>query len=415
MSNFQNTPQNVDLFTRYMMEGFDEHEHIAVSTVWLPFFGDAKYGGRTLFSPDRNAVDIDIKKANEKYAKMRLRGEGGPQTIGSNIKGLKSEKFTSITRKYPLMEDFFPITAEQLNWRSFGQSADAPGDKQSRFRRLALAGSNEIIRRFVRSFNLLAGESVLEGQQSAIFGTTKTDLIYDFYRNPNLTFTVANAWDTGTGTVLADLDEACRRVQIYGKTRPSAFFTKGSVLNAMVENTNFSNLADNLRFNLIGIGSSDKMGANQVSTMPSSYQKFIDSGWNYRGWVETPEGYTLNIFTTPDYVQEDDDTLTDMVPDGWGLVCNPFVRCDRHFGPDEWLPPTSSKIAFYNETLGFNLLAPPLPGKIKGSSDLVRPDMFSYNAFENENHTNFTIEVQSAPIFVTTHTDAFCTLKGMTS
>jgi len=409
MADFTASPQNVDLFTRYMMEGFDESEHIAVSTVFLPFFTS----GKTLFSPDRNAVDIDIKRGNEKYAKMRLRGPGS-HTIGTEIKGLRSTKFTSVSRKYPLMEDEHVIESSQLNWRSFGVSAEADRSKQAALRKLAVDGSNEIIRRMVRSQNLLARESILNGQMSAIFGTAKSDLIYDFYRHTDLTFTVATAWDNA-GTVMADLDTACQRVQRNGKVVPEAFFTKGSVLTAMIENADFASKADNRRFNLIGIGSTEAMGANPVSSMSSKYQKFIDSGWIYRGWIQTTEGYMLQIFVTPDVVEEDSGTFTDMVPDGWGLVCNPFVRCDRMFGPDEKLPAIPQRVQLYEQLLGISLSTPNIPVNIKDRGALIRPDMFSYSASVNEKWTNISITVQSAPIFVTTHTDAFCTMKGLTT
>jgi hypothetical protein len=414
MTLLNTTPQNADLFTRYMIDGFDEHEHIAVSTVWLPFFGDPATGGKTLFSPDRNVVDIDIKKANEKYAKMRMRGVGS-QTLGTLIKGLKNEKYTSISRTYPLMEDFHVITADQLNQRAFNDNPYMDATKQQRLRKLAVSGSNEIIRRFVRSFNLLARESIIDGQMSAIFGTVNSDLIYDMYRHPDLTMTVTNAWDTGAGDVMGDLDTICQRVQRLGKVPPDAFFTKGAVTTAMMENTAFGALADNRRFNLIGMGSSDRLGENPISSMPPRYQKFVDAGWNYKGWVQTSEGYMIHVFVTPDYVEEDSGTFTDQVPDGYGIVCNTSVRCDRYFGPDEKMPIIPMRQEMYRQLLGIDLMIPSIPPMIKNAGALIRPDMFYYDIFGNENWTNVTVQVQAAPIFVTTHTDAFATLKGLTS
>jgi hypothetical protein len=397
-----------------MIDGFDEHEIIAVSTVWLPFFGDPNAeGSKTLFSPDRNAVDIDIKRGNEKYAKMRLRGSGS-QTLGANIDGLRAEKFSSISRKYPLMEELYPINAEQLDWRSFNDNPYMDSDKQSRLRKLAKHGADEIMRRMTRSFNLLAREAIIEGQMSALFSTTNPDYIYDFYRHPDLTYTVGTAWDAA-GDVMSDLDEACQRVQRLGKTRPDAFFTKGAVTTAMTENTNFSNLADNRRFNLVGIGSSDRVGENPITSMPSRYQKFVNSGWNYKGWIQTSEGYMLHIFVTPDYVEEDDETFTDMVPDGYGILCNTLARCDRYFGPDEKLPITPSRARVYEELFGIGLMIPNDQLNIKNRNALIRPDMFYYDAYANENWTNITIRAQSAPIYATIHTDAFCTMKGLTT
>ena len=409
-----NTPQTPDLFTRYMVDGFNENDIISVGTPWLPFFGDPNAeGSQTLFSPNRNALDIDIMKGNEKYAKMRLRGSG-TQNIGEIIKGLRSEQFTTVSRTYPLMEDYGSISAAQLDERLFNENPYMDKTKQASFRTLARRQYNEIIRRFVRSFNLLAKQSILEGVQDAIFGTTNSDLQYDFYRDSDLFYTAPIAWDQTNAVIMANLDTICERVHQKGKKKPDAYFGAGDTIDAMINGTTFASQASNRRFNLTGIGSSDKVGANPVSTMPAKYQKFVDNGWMYRGWIQTPKGYELHLFTTTDYVEEDNGDITPMIPDGTGLVCYSQARCDRYFGPDERLPITPQRQRMYEEFMGIGIGAS-LPANIDNPGALVRPDMFYFDGWPNELWTNFQLRCQSAPIYATTHTDAFGVISGLTT
>lgn len=411
MGNYYGSPQNSDLLTRYWIEKFDEKDVIETSTVWLPFFSNRA----PLFTPDKLTLDIDIKRGNQKYSKMRTRGSA-EYTIGDNINGVKSDRFTNIARVFPLMEDFGAVSADQLNLRSFGESPFMDSGKQGRLRKIALNQMQEITRRMVRGHNLLARSSILEGFQPAIFGTTETGLQYDMYRHADMTFTVANAWDTGGATIWADLEEASARVHHNGQVKPDAFFTKGAVITAMIENADFSSKADNRRFNLIGIGASDKSGANPVTSMPSKYQKYIDAGWMYRGWVQLSSGYELHVFVTNDWYEEDAGTIVDQVPDQYGLVCATDARADRYFGPDEKLPLTSGDTREMTELTGIDFTAPPVSGLgIKNPNGLIMPEMFYFDMYKAEDRSNLTIRGQSAPIYVTTHTDVYCTLKNLTT
>lgn len=413
MSTLTQNPTTVDSFTRYMQEMFDENEFKQISTCWLPFFGDVAAGGsKTLFSPDKNVVDIHIKKAKQSYAKMRLRGIP-TETIGDTIKRLMSEKYTSISRTYPLMEDKGSIGAEQLLDVGFGKNPYMDTTKQQRMRELAINIFNEIAPRFVAGFNLLAKDSILTGFQPAIFGTTDSGLKYDMLRSSNLFDSPTTAWDQSGATILADIDEMCFRVKTEGNLIPDAIFTSGTVIRAMKNNEEFSNLANNRRFNIVGLGSSDSVGENPISTMPTYYQKFVDSGWIYIGWLLTDSGYKLNIFTTPDFTQEDNGDVIKLMDDDKALVCSTKARCDRYFGPSEMLPITPTMAREQNELFGIALSVIDTSIQIKNKNALIRPDMFYTHAFRNQENTNATIKVQSAPIYATIHTDAFGVLEDL--
>jgi hypothetical protein len=396
-----------------MQEMFDENMFKHVSTCWLPFFGDATAGGsKTLFSPDRNVVDIQIKKAKMSYAKMRLRGIP-TDNIGDTIKRLRNERYTSVSRTFPLMEDAGSIGAEQLLDVGFGNNPYMDTTKQQRMRELAVDMFNEIAPRFVSGFNLLAKDSILTGFQPAIFGTTDSGLKYDFLRSTNLFNSPTTEWNVSGATILADIDDMCTRVFREGKLKPDAMFTSGTVINAMINDADFSSLADNRRFNLVGIGSSNKMGENPITTMPTQYNKFVQSGWLYKGWIQTPEGYELHLFVTPDYTQEDNGDVIELMDSDKALICSTQARCDRYFGPSEMLPFTPSMIREQEEIFGISLSVVNTSIMIKNKSALIRPDMFYTHAWRNQGNTNATVRVQSAPIFPTIHTDAFGVLEDL--
>jgi len=176
------TPNPQDLFSRFMIGTFDEKKIIGVSTGFLSFFGNpAASGSETIYSPDSNQVDIDIIRGNERLAALVPRGGFG-RIIGTGQKNLRSEKFSEISRKFPLIVEEGDITADNLLNRIAGEN---PYDHKTRIGRLRYHAAkirDESTRRILRTNELLAAESVLTGKMSAILGTTDTNLQYDFRR-----------------------------------------------------------------------------------------------------------------------------------------------------------------------------------------------------------------------------------------
>ena len=99
---FQNsTPVPQDLFSRIMVEMYDEKDIIGVPTVGQAIFGRSENGSKTIFSPDSNLVDIDIVRGNEKTAALVPRGTVS-RHLGSLQKNTRIEQGSSFSRKYPL-------------------------------------------------------------------------------------------------------------------------------------------------------------------------------------------------------------------------------------------------------------------------------------------------------------------------
>ena len=98
------TPATQDLFTRFMVEAFDDREIIAAPTAWQAFFGSPLSMGKTIFSPDKSDVDIDIIRGNEKTAALIPRGTIS-RPLGSTQADMQGGKMTAFSRKYPLSEE----------------------------------------------------------------------------------------------------------------------------------------------------------------------------------------------------------------------------------------------------------------------------------------------------------------------
>ena len=396
------TPNTVDLFSRFMVEYFDEKEVIAVPTAFQAFFG--KPGSETIFSPDSNDVDIDIVRGNEKIAALIPRGSVS-RSLGSLQKNQNVENYTSFSRKYPLAEEEGDITGSQLLNRVAGENPYERNTRQARMRRLGAKIHMESIRRLVRMFEVLSAQSVLTGIQDAIIGTSNTDLQYDFRRNANLTVTPANTWNSGSQDILGDIDGICDSIREYGKIQPNAMFLGGDAMDAFIKDTTVKDVADNRRFELIEVSSN--------FPVPPEYDRFVNSGWNARGRLRTPKGYVLWMFTNFDGYENSAGTFTKYMPEDEVLVTSTMARADRYFGPPETLPLIPQRIELYTEMFGINPMAPMMPPNIKNQGSIIDPGMFYCDAYVSNDWKKVSIRTQSAPIFATTQTDAFGLLQNL--
>ena len=391
------TPQTQDLFTRFMVEAFDDREKMPVSTGLQAFFGNPSAGGRTLFSPDANVVDIDIVRGNEKIAALIPRGTVS-RPLGSLQSNLQDGKFSTFSRKYPLAEEEGDINADKILNRIPGEQPYQANTRQGRMRYHALQIHMESIRRIVRMFEVLAAQSLTTGTQDAIIGTTNTDLQYDFRRNSTHTVTVGTAWSNVAADALGDIDGINKKIRANGKTTPDIIIMGDTAFSNFLNNTVVKEQADNRRFELI-----------QVTTgnpVPEKYNRFVEGGLIPRGRLRTPGGFTLWMFTYIDGFEDSAGTFTKYILDDQVLIGSVSVRCDRYFGPPERLPISNTDRELYAEYFGISLDAPPMPD-IKSTGAVIDPNMFYSDAYKSVDRKKISIRTQSGPIFATTHTDAF--------
>lgn len=392
------TPVVQDLFSRFMAGAYDEKQIVSVSTGFQAFFGRPENGSETIFSPDSNAVDIDIIRGNERTAALIPRGTVS-RSLGSLQKNVRSERMSTFSRKYPLSEEEGDITGDILLNRVSGEN---PYDRMTRMDRLryhALKIHHENIRRQVRLFEVLAAQSVLTGKQDAILGTSNTDLQYDFRRNATHTVTVGTSWAGGSANILGDIDAACAKVRANGRTMPDMMLLGATAMNSFVKDTTVAVLADNRRFDFMAVGMNNPV--------PPKFQRFVDGGFIPQGKLRTPAGYELWLFTYLDIYNDTAGTATKYLPDDKVVIASSGARCDRYFGPPENLPMVPMREALYRDYFGFDPMAAPMPAKMRAAGNVIDPSMFYCDAYVSQDWKKITVRTQSAPIFATTMTDAF--------
>jgi len=399
------TPNAVDVYSRYMDAMFDLKDVIGVSTVWQQFFGKPQFGNsKTVYSPNSEVIDIDIMGANERTAKLIPRGTDSRNT-GPNQRNTTTQYFSTFSRVFPFAEEMGDISASQINKRVAGENPYEGRDKFDRMRMLAMEHHKEHIRRYVRLFELLAGSSLLTGQMPAILGTANADLIYDWNRNAALTITPAVPWNNAAADILGDIDGAFDTVRQIGKVKFNVMFMAGDVAQAFFNSETLRQLGgDNTGFTLVRAG--------QNAPVPGMFQSLVDAGADYRGFLITPQGRQLELFTYNDYYDDADGDPQPYMPAGTAFLAYYGARCDRYFGPSERLPMLSIDNVMYQEMFGFSPMSAPMPDKIMGSG-IITSDMFYCDAYRSADNKKVTIRTQSAPIFATTQTNSFATLNNL--
>lgn len=398
------TPVPQDLFSRFMAQAYDEKQIVSVSTGFQAFFGDPANGAQTIFSPDANNVDIDIIRGNERTAALIPRGAIS-RSLGSLQKNIRSEQFSSFSRKYPLAEEEGDITGDILLRRVAGENPYERMTRLDRLRYHALKLHTESVRREIRLMEILAAQSMLTGKQDAILGTSNTDLQYDFRRNAAHTITVGTSWAGGSGTILADIDGACAKIRANGRTMPDMMLMGTTAMNSFVSDTTVSGLADNRRFDFMAVG------MNPGLTVPPNMQKFVTGGFIFQGKLRTPSGYELYIFTYLDiYNEPTAGTATPYIAADLVMITSSRARFDRYFGPPENLPMIPMREALYRDYFGFDPMAPPMPPNMRAAGAVIDPAMFYCDAYVSGDWKKITIRTQCAPIFATTMTDAVAVL-----
>jgi hypothetical protein len=386
-----------------MIDLYDEREMMNISTGFQSIFGNPLAGGKTLFSPNSEVVDIDIIRGNRKTAALVNRGSNTRRITGK--KDTQEAEWTSVTRVYPLIEEEGPISANKINKRIPGENPYQSMDKLDRMRYHARTIHLEHIRRIARLNERLCSASARTGEHVAILGTVDTDLIYDFQRSTANTVTPTNTWNSGSQDILGDIDGMCEQIRKAGKVMPDVMVLGEDAMDAFIKDTTVAAQADNRRFELIEVSTNNPV--------PPIYNRYVESGFIPRGRLRTPAGFVLWMFTYLDSYETDGGTDTKYMPVDEVLIFSSRARADRYFGPSERLPLTPDVIQMYQTYFGFSPMVTPMPPNIKNMSAILNPAQFYCDAYTNENRKGLTVRTQSAPIFATTATDGFGLLQNL--
>jgi hypothetical protein len=409
------TPVTFDLFSRIWAGGFDEHQKVFTPTAGQSMFGRTDNGSYTMFSPNSNALDIEIIRANLRIAPLMPRGGVGVFT-GSSTAGaaatqhndLQFNQGTTFSRKYPLLEETSNLGADQLLYRLIAYEGPY-GDltMEDRTRILGRRAYTELIRRCIRTFEYLAWQSLTLGKQSANAIGTPTSSDYDWRRNAANTITPTHQWGSALSTPLSDIDTGCDQMNFAGKVMPEFAIFGGQVMQQFQTNPSVTTAyANKLYFELLRF---------ELDERPDQkFQRFVNAGLIPYGRIKTPKGYELTVFTYPHMYDSTSSngtqTATKYFPDNYVLLGSTMTRADRYFGPPERLNLTAMEMQMVMERFGFNPSVPLTPPNVMGEGTTVLPQMFYTDYYQSNDRKHGTMRVQAAPVFPTTQTDGWVTI-----
>jgi hypothetical protein len=404
MAHYSTTPNPVDFYSRIFVDAYDERDSVPSSAGFQAFFGRPETGAQTLFSQDAGAIDIDIIRAKEGLAKMVLRHAAG-RDLGTTQKNTQEGKFTSVSRKWPLILEEGDLDANDLLFRVAGEQPYQNKTRLERLRMKARRIHTEHMRRISRTFEFLASQSILTGTMPALLGTANPDYIYDFYRNSSNTQAAAAFWSLATTDPIKDLDLGWQQIRNTHRGDADMAVFSPEAMETWIKNPFVSAPADIRRFEILSV--------DHRLAIPSKFQPFIDGGFVVRGRVMTYDGHEIWIFTYSDQYDNDAGTPVRYMTPKAVLMADSQARCDRYFGPPHMLPMTPQRAQFYREMFGFSQTAPPVPPQLRAQGSKFDPSWLYFDAYADDAWTTVSIRTQTAPIFATTATDAFFVLTDV--
>ena len=407
-------PQTMDILSRYMADAFDERTVVNEPTAFQAFFGVSANNAFTVFSPNANDLDIEITRANEKLAALVPRGGLGVFIGTGHLTGTLAQS-TFFSRKYPMTEEVYPITAAMLENRYIPGEGPYEGlTRETRLQRYAMEGYKELVRRQVRLQEYLAVQSIVLGKQSAQTVGTPGANDYDWRRNSSNTVTPSHGWGHASGVPLTDIDSICFQIRAKGRKAPDMAIFGATTLNYFMANatiqgsTGLNGYASHVYWDFVQFNMNFKPDAK--------FDRFVKGGMNPVGRLRTPGGFDITIFVYPQGYDAANGTWTKYMDDTKAVFLSSEARFDRYFGPPEQLPLTNSDQQRLMERFGFNPMLPPIPRNDWAADGVVTPQMFYVDAFEDVNRSGLTVRLQGAPVFATTQTDLVGTLTvGTTS
>ena len=404
------TPQTVDAFTRFFSNAFNEKDIIGTSTGFQVFFGRPEAGlSRTVLSPDALAIDVDIIRGNRKTAALISRGVSTSAESLDKTLSTKTQEYTAVSRKFPLIEEAGSIEATQLLKRLAGENPYQPMSQEEKLRFLfAKEIIPEQIVRIFRRTERSAAESVLDGVMTAVDGAAgDATLTYDFKRNSDNTIDkTGSEWNTGTPDIIGDIDELCEEIRINGKMTPDMIVMGEGAYSSFKQDATVLARADNRRIEMIQV--------SIVNPVPERFNKFVEAGFLPAGTLRTDKGYVLWIFTYVDSYDTNAGVDTKYMPTDKVLVCSSKARADRYFGPNEQLPVTEVERLWMISKFGIDPnIVIPAPQNILGENHALVNGMFYFDAYQEVDRKRITFRTQCAPIYATTQTDAFGTLTDL--
>lgn len=397
------SPSNVDGFSRYFANAFNENEIISVFTGFLAIFSRR----RPIIKTDANVVDIDIVRGNEKHAKFIVRG-----TVGEYLKenALGVGKYTNFSRKFPLSEETTNMSVEDIEDRMAGESPYSGRSRRERMRDKSIDSYHLMVSRTIRAWEIAAAQAALTGTQPTILGNSDPDYLLDYKRNTDLieTFLLADQFDNVGTDPLAVIDARIDKLKQIGKVSGEFTVVMGAdTIIGFFGNAIIQAAGDSRRLVTVT--------KNPDLTAPKPIMDLIAGGMTYIAVASTNKGRKIHILTYDAWYDNDAGASTPYMPDKSMLIMPMVFRADRYFGPGDTLPMTTEDMSYLSQTFGINGRSAFPAVKMKAAPGVVVPQAFYADAFPGAARKNAVLRLQTAPIFATTQTDALFTGNAVVS
>lgn len=397
------TPAAASLFTRYFSEVVDWSNLIAVPRGFQSFFGNPATGGQTRFVMDAKTLDFDVRNGQQGVTTLVHRGNVAEPINKAMLVG---GNFTSFNRAFPLGEDEGIVSADQILERAFGEQPYQTLTRVERMRRLGRDIVDEMIRRAIRTQEILAAQMIRTGKQDLIIGTTSADERLDTKRLGTHTASPSGSWANIATSILTDMDSMATLIQQDAGTPADGMIVGADLPKYIAQNTEILAAA-----NLAGPGTSGVQivyFGDNVRPGPQ-FNRMIANGFNAICQLVTFKGRRITVFTYEGgYVASA--TFTPYIPDDYAIMFSSQARCDRYFGPPERLNDSPSQREDYQSIFGFNPEAVPMPPNVGGVGDVIVPAEFHFDARRSLDNKSLRLGCQWAPVYITMDTNAFVTM-----
>ncbi len=388
---YMDSPGSIDLFTRYMHGKIDELVRLGTYTGFQSLFRS-----REQFSLEAEVLDVHIRRGYRRIAMMAPRGIEGT-SIGDIKRNITLNKWTEVSRMFPLIEAEASITTNDINKRMFGEIPYSGMTKEARMRKLAVELADEMTREICRTNELLAAQAFILATMVAKIKTTDVSLIYDFKRLATHQ-TTTTGWGTATDLdFLADLDTGCDLIIRDGHLKPDLLFLGSDALVGMQNQASFESIANLRRVAMI----ESEMENKTISKL----QFLVDNGFDYQGKIKTHKGRVLSIFTYEEcYDDPDTGTSTPYLDPDYALIASSEAVFEKLYGPKDYLESTVEDRSMMQTYFGFNTTANTSANVIKGRA--FNNSSVFWDCRRGQDKKTISLRAQQAPLFIPVDVDA---------
>ncbi|NIA28331.1 MAG: hypothetical protein GWP06_00285 [Actinobacteria bacterium] len=393
--------EDIGVATYHMSTGFSDIDLLPVNPGLLAFFGRSQNGGLTEFVDDSLEVKWDVVRGDIERERLLVRSSGG-MNVGDNAKVLKAALFTTESSIFPQVTARGAVEYAQLFKRVPNELPSGELTKEQRMRWLSMQIYGKMLGNIGNTLVVKGWESVRTGKMTLDDGSGD---FFDWRRAASNTAAAGAVWTTVGTDILTDIDTRCDKIQENGKVEADFILPGVATWAGMKKNTQLVSEAENRGYLFIRAG-----GIAALPDLPATLQWMVDAGLKYQAWIQTPAGRELFVLTSNEKVKDPDTGLfVKLMPDDEVLFGWSGARCDWKSGPAAHWNNTADD-AEVAARMGIDIVSPDLG--MEAVQKLGQLDSRMFHILTKPTATATWFEMQTNPLLVTNHADAFALLTS---